>query len=196
MFPRWSYRSDVQSLRRFLLDIFPASSQTKPVKTQSRCWSAHTGYFPHIGARDGRESWQEELSGSALGGSDSLDPVDQKPKAQTVSGSGRTLPLVSHRLLFPLGQHVSFGEKVIACPLAWGSAKFSVALCLFFCHTKEWKGVFPQPVRLPSPVLLFSTHMCFLFFSFTGQGVPLSPEEGDEKHMWHWIPAGLMVITR
>lgn len=98
-----------------------------------------------------------------------------------MSGLGGALPLVSPHLLFPLGQHVSLGKNH-RLSISAGLGESLVALCLFFCHTKEWKGVFPQPVRRPSPVLSSeassplhcSTHMCFLFLSFTGQGLPLS----------------------
>lgn len=115
-----------------------------------------------------------------------------------MSGSGGGLPLVRRHLLFPEGQRVLLAEKKGGknhrLSINAGLSKSLVALCLFFCHTKEWKGVFPQPVRQPSPVLsseasspLCSSaqHVCFLCLSFTGQGLPLSPEGGKKKKKKH-----------
>lgn len=97
---------------------------------------------------------QEELSGSALRRAEEwlTRPSGPETRSTTVSGSGGALPLVSPRLLFPLGQHVSLGKNH-RLSISAGLSESLVALCLFFCHTKEWKGVFPQPVRRPSPVL-------------------------------------------
>ena len=135
---------------------------------------------------------QEDLSGSALRGKLRLwltRPSGPETQSTTVSGSGRALPLVGPCPLFPLGRRVGV-RKVIACPLARGSASL-VALCLFFCHSKEWKGVFPQPVMRPSPGLssdgsspLCSSdqHMCvFSSFLLQVKGLPLSPEGGGSR---------------
>lgn len=144
---------------------------------------------------------QEDLSGSALRGTDSLGPLDQKPKAQQCrvrDGLSNWPILVS---CFHLDQRVSLG-KSRHLSVSVGLSGSLVALCLFFCHTKEWKGVFPQPVRRPSlkalkpPHLNSAQRICvFSVFLLTGQGLPLSP--GGEKSTcdtgsWQ----GLMVITR
>lgn len=134
----------------------------------------------------GRVKW---FSTQKSRGSDSLGPVDQKPKAQQCQvrdGLSHWPSLV----LFPLGQRVSLG-KSHRSSISAGLSESLVALCLFFCHTKEWKGVFPQPVRRPSPVLsseasspLCSSaqHICvFSSFLLQVKRLPFSP--GEEKHM-------------
>lgn len=105
----------------------------------------------HVGGSHGtgRAKWLDTQENWR---SDSHGPVDQETKAQQcqVRNALSHWPVPVSR--FSAGQSVLLG-KSHRLSISGRLSESLVALCLFFCHTKEWKGVFPQPVRQPSLVL-------------------------------------------
>lgn len=95
---------------------------------------------------------QEALRGSVLWRAEGETHSAQwtrNPKAQQCQvrdGLSHWPVLVS---CFHLG-HCLVRGKNHRLSISAGLCESLVALCLFFCRTKEWKGVFPQPVRRPS----------------------------------------------
>lgn len=71
---------------------------------------------------------------------------------------------------------------------------------MFFCHTEEWKGVFPQPVRRPSassPRCSSAPHMCvFPAFLYQVKGYHLARGWGVRSTCDHWILPGLMLLSQ
>lgn len=135
----------------------------------------------------GRAKWLSTL-GKSLGTDGPENPKHNSFGFGTASPTGRC----SARVSLQSAERV-VSKKVIACPLALGSEPvfyfcvcFSVTLrsgrvCFHNLSDNRHRSSALKPPHLTS------THTYCLFLSFTGEGLPLSPEE--EKHMVHWIQA-------
>lgn len=157
---------------------------------QSRCCSK--GFFPPIGPRCGSHKTRKMqwFSTQKSRGVTHSAQWTRNPEHNSVR-FGRRSPIGQSSSPVSTGPAHFVKKKNHRLSISAGLSESLVALCLFFCHTKEWKGVFPQPVRQPSPVpsseaslplCSSAQHIC-VFSSFLLQVKGCHLGRGGEKHM-------------